>query len=299
MTRTTKTVVAVVCVLGLAWLGRESALTLRNSGRESVPAGTAPEEKFLPKAKPFSPPVAEKKPAGLSPEKRERLAQIRRDYEEMRAKMSQEYGAAGEKFPGGLNAFLRQLALLEREMHADFAKTLTPQELEDYEMAESNTGKILERRFAGLLVTDEQRRAVYRAQREFDDQFALVFDVSPGALLERMKVQQVARAKIRAALGDDTYAAWLKDEDPAYAAMRNFAAQKNLPATASNELWQIKDEWTQRKLEIASQPGLTPEQRANMQAALAEQTRTRVLALAGSDAFQAGNEPFAWLPPGT
>jgi hypothetical protein len=98
--------------------------------------------------------------------------------------MSADYTAAGANFPGGMNAFLRQLALLEREMHGDFAAALTPRELEDYEMRESTTGQSVQRRLAGVAVTEEQRREVFRLQREFDDRFALVFDVTPPALLE-------------------------------------------------------------------------------------------------------------------
>ena len=142
----------------------------------------------------------------LSPDKWERIAKIRRDYDEIRVKMSADYSAVGDKFPGGLSAFLKQLALLEREMHADFARDLTPRELEDYELHESTTGQTLQRRLAGVATTDEQQRAVYRLQREFDDRFALVFDLSPPALWERMKVQDVLRQKIRSVLSDAAFA---------------------------------------------------------------------------------------------
>jgi hypothetical protein len=212
----------------------------------------------------------------LSADKLERLAKIRRDYDEIRMKMSAEFAAAGDKYPGGLNAFLKQLALLEREMHADFAAALTPGELEDYEMAESTTGKALAGRFGAVATSEEQRRTLFRWQKEFDDRFALVFDVTPGALVERVKVQQAMREKVRAMLGDEDYAKWLQAEDATYAGMRTLALQQGLSTKAVSELWRAKDEWTQRKLEIAAQPGLTPEQRAAMHASLAQQTRARV-----------------------
>ncbi len=233
----------------------------------------------------------------LSPDKLERIAKIRRDYDEIRAKMSADYTAAGDKFPGGLSAFLKQLALLEREMHTDFALALTPRELEDYEMYQSTTGQAMQRRLAGVAVTDEQQRAVYRVQREFDDRFALVFDLSPPALWERMKAQDVARQKIRSVLSDEAFASWLNAEDPSFGAMRGLAAQKGLPAAAGNELWRIKSEWTLRKLEIAAQVGLSPEQRVAMHGALAGQTRARVAVLVGADALAPGIEALVWLPP--
>jgi hypothetical protein len=165
-------------------------------------------------------------------------------------------------------------------------------------MHESTTGQSLQRRLAGVAVTEEQRREVFRLQREFDDRFALVFDVTPPALLERWKVQVELREKIRARLGDEAYAAWLKPEDGTYAAMRSLARQQGLPETSLTELWRIKNDWTQRKLEIAAQAGLAAEQRTAMHAALAEQTRSRVAALVGTDAMAPGSEALAWLPPG-
>lgn len=237
-------------------------------------------------------------PAGLSAGKAARVAKIQRDYEEIRTKTSADYRAAGESFPGGINAFLRQLALLELEMRRDLAAALTPEQLEDYLMKGSTTGQALQRRLEGVDVTDEQRRLVFRAQQEFDDRFSLIFDIAPAALRERTKAQFETREKIRATLGDEAYAAWLRTEDPSYAALRALAAERGLASTAVSELWQIKDDWTLRKLEIAAQPELTADQRTQMQAALASQIRARVAGLVGEEAMQPGSEALGWLPTG-
>jgi hypothetical protein len=268
------------------------------ANESAPPVGGAVEvaPKFLPGAKTFAVPAAGAAGGGLTMEKAARVEKIRRDYEEVRIKLSADYRAAGEKFPGGLNAFLRQLALLEREMHADFAAVLTPRELEDYELRESPTGQALQRRLVEVAVDDEQRREVFRRQREFDDRFALVFDVTPAALLERCQVQLIMREKIRATLGDEGYAAWLRAEDPSYAAMRELALHEGRPAAAVGALWQIKDEWTLQKLEIGAQAGLTTEQRAAMLTALGEQTRSRVTALIGPHAMVPGSAALGWLP---
>jgi hypothetical protein len=234
----------------------------------------------------------------LAPEKRAQVEKIRRDYEDIRAKASADYTAAGATFPGGVNAFLRQLALLELEMRADLAKALTPRELENYLMDESTTGQTLRRRLEGTAATEEQRRAVFRVQQEFDDRFSLVFDVSPPALLERAKVRQAAREMVRATLGDEIYAAWEQADDGSYMAMRVLVRQRGLPAAAVGQVWALKDDWLLRKLEIAAQPGLTVEQRTAMQGALNDQTRARVTALLGEEAFSPGSEAFGWLPDG-
>lgn len=291
--------IIVIAIIAFRWRAAPSPVGLPDHGRGA--RGVAPRTGPGPGEVPGggAPDVSAAAPAAavpLSPEKWERIAKIRRDYDEIRVKMSADYAAVGDKFPGGLSAFLKQLALLEREMHADLARDLTPRELEDYELHQSTTGQTLQRRLAGVGVTDEQQRAVYRLQREFDDRFSLVFDLSPSALWERMNVQDVLRQKIRSELSDPAYAAWLNAEDPSFGAMRGFAAEKGLPPAAGDELWRIKNDWTLRKLEIAAQQGLSPEQRKAMQAAWVGQIRSRVAVLVGADALAPGVEALAWLP---
>ena len=290
--------IGVVIFGVVAWMAMRVGKDFGGANESAPPVGgpIAATPKFLPKAKTFAAPAAGEAGGGLTAEKTARVEKIRRDYEEVRIKLSADYRAAGEKFPGGLNAFMRQLALLEREMHADFGAVLTPEELEDYELRESTTGQALQRRLGDSAVADEQRRAVFRLQREFDDRFALVFDVSPAALAERTRLQQVVREKVRALVGDAVFATWLSAEDPSYAAMRTMAAQQGLPATTVEELWRIKNEFILGRLEIAAQAGLTAPQRAAMQTALADQTRSRVSVLVRPEALEPGNEALGWLP---
>ena len=77
---------------------------------------------------------------------------------------------------------------------------------------------------------------------------------------------------------------------------RTMAAQEGLPGTTVEELWRIKNEFILGRLEIAAQAGLTAPQRAAMQTALADQTRSRVSVLVRPEALQPGNEALAWLP---
>lgn len=230
-------------------------------------------------------------------EKNGRVEKIRRDYEEMRAKVSADYAAAGVAFPGGLNGFLRQLALLEREMRADIAQVLTVAELEDYEMRETTTGKNLAQRLAGLSLAEDTKREVFRLMREFDDRFSLVFDVSPPALLERTRVQQAMWANVRARIGDEAFGQFVRPDDASWTEMRAEAARLGWPAKVSDELWRIKTELVLRRLEIGAQPGLTPEQRAVMRAAHGAQTRSRVIALTGPEVLVPGSAAFGWVPP--
>jgi hypothetical protein len=240
-------------------------------------------------------------PIGAAPlteaEKAARIEKIKSDYAEIHAKAVQDYGEAGANFPGGMSAFIRQLALLVREERADFAAVLTPQELEELELHETAAGKLVERLLGTTSATDEQRRAVFRAQREFDDRFALSFEKTPEALLEREAARQQTQEKIRAVLGDDLFAAWLAGEGADYAGFVAFIAQQNLPPSAALELWQAKNEFSLQRLELAAARDLSADQRAAAQKALLQKSELRVTGIIGPAGLQAARgDALHWLP---
>lgn len=225
------------------------------------------------------------------------IARIKRDYEEIRTKASAEYTAAGPTFPGGLNAFLRQLALLEREKRRDFAAILSPRELEELEVRETTAGQLVQRMLADTSATEEQRRAVFHLQQDFDDRYSLTFDTSPAALLERERTRVETQEKIRTELGDQLFPAWLRAEGTEFAYMASFVTQQGLPSSAALELWRTKNDFTLRRLEITAQSNLTLEQSRIAHAEVARQTQARVMSILGPGAMQAaGHEVLGWLP---
>lgn len=236
--------------------------------------------------------------AGLSTaEKNARVEKINRDYDEITAKISADYSAAGDKFPGGLNAFLRQLALLAREKHADLAAFLTARELEDVELRDTPAGQAVQRQLGDTAATDEQRRATFRLQKEFEDKFALTFDLSPAALLAREGDRMATQAKIRGVLGDELFGAWLRGEGGEYATAVTFAQTEGLAASVPMDLWRVKNDFVQARLELRARTDLTPAQRREAETTLVNQATTRVTGLIGSNGIaKAGTDILGWLP---
>lgn len=142
-------------------------------------------------------------------EKAARVAKIQRDYDDVRLDLMRSYGREGETFPGGSDALLRQFALLEREKHVDLARILPLPELEDLEFRDTRAGLLVQRRLAGSPVSDEQRRAVFRLQRNFDLQCGYPTDATPASFAERDRARRATEEEIRAVLGDTLFAAWL------------------------------------------------------------------------------------------
>ncbi|MDP3070662.1 MAG: hypothetical protein Q8N18_10250 [Opitutaceae bacterium] len=141
-------------------------------------------------------------------EKSARVDAIRRDYEELRRRVAGELAATEAATVADAKVLLRQLALLENELHADLARVLDAAELEEFELRESTTGVRVTQRLAGTGASEAQRRAVFRAQRAFDLKYAFALELGVEALAERERARRETEARIRAVLGEAGFAAW-------------------------------------------------------------------------------------------
>ncbi len=297
------TVVAAVALgallLGLAWWRTHSGRPVPPAGAGAgavapVPAGGNPGSPGAPRLLPVRAPRAD---ALSAAEKIAWAEQIKRDYDEIRKKVSADYTAAGTNFPGGLQAFLRQLALLEKEKHVDLAALLDPKELEDLEMRETTSGQLVQRLLGETAASEEQRRRVFRLQYEFDDRFALTFDISPPALLEREAARQALQEKICEVMGNDFFVSWLKGEGETFTQLTAFTEKQGLPAGAALDVWRAKNEFTLRRLELSARRDLTNEQLRAAQTQVRVNTEARLMAILGPGALTvAYHEVLGWLP---
>ena len=178
----------------------------------TVEARAATRPEFEPK-----PSMSAVRPKALTAaEKAARVEKIRADYDAIRKGVADELAAvsaasaAGPGPFGETRVFLRRLVLLQREERNDLAQVLDARELEDFELRESPAGQLVAARLGATTATEEQRRAVFRIEREFDERYGFVFDVAKEALAERREVRTEIDARIRAVLGDELFRVWME-----------------------------------------------------------------------------------------
>ena len=136
-------VVGLAALLAVAIAGRESTRETKVKALASAVIGeTKPMEERT-----AQPAIAAVRPMALPvSEKAVRVEKIRADYDTIRKGVADELAAASAAGPGpygDTRVFLRRLALLEREQHADLAQVLEARELEDFELRESSTGQLV------------------------------------------------------------------------------------------------------------------------------------------------------------
>lgn len=127
--------------------------------------------------------------------------------------------------------------------------------------------------------TVEQRRAVFRIQREFDEGAGLNFERTPTALLERETALQNTEEKIWDVLGDAGFAAWLLGRNDGSEPFRGDLAK-------AVELWRIKTDFKLQELKIRADAGMPDEQKQIQRTSLVLHTEARLAAVVGREALE-------------
>jgi len=198
-----------------------------------------------------------------------------------------------------------KLAYLEKQKREDLAALLTPDELLAYDMRNSNTTQSLRYQLAGLDPTEEEFTKIYAVRKAHDEKYApqnatgtnSIFITPPGSASARKEFED----QIKAALGDDRYAAYQRSTDPDYRIFASLARRLDLPPERAAEAYDLKAALQQKINDFKPQPGTPPnEQRAAYLATItreAEAGFTQLLGSKGFEAFKENSSFFRRLTP--
>lgn len=178
----------------------------------------------------------------LPAEKLDAVGRIHSDYGDLTSQIFAESG--GMMLPEDRE----NLALLEQEKRKDLAALLTPAELEQYDLYSSTTANTLRRNLATFNPSEQEFRAVFALQKEFDDTYRTQF----GGMLDE-KTQQDRRTaeaklneKLRATLGDQRFEEYQRAQDNGYRVAARIAERYKLPAENAVAVYNIQKEAQQK-----------------------------------------------------
>lgn len=216
----------------------------------------------------------------LPRDKIELLQRIDEDYNELRNEVNQ--AARGIMLPEDRE----KLALLEKEKRVDLAQVLSPAELEDYLMRTSTTANQLRRALGTLNASESEFRAIYAAQSAFDEKYS--FQNTGGAFTpdmarERTEAQKQVYDQIKAALGEQRYAEYLRASDREFQQLNRIVQQASLPETAAIQTYNLRDNISKESNRIYTDNALNLEQKRAALKSLAESARVQINATLGPE----------------
>lgn len=175
-------------------------------------------------------------------------------------------------------------ALLEAEKRADLAAVLTPEELEQHELRNSDLAHNLRARLVAFEATEQEYRTIFRLEQAVADTLQPRFGIwDAEGNARREEAEKKLAAQIKEALGDERYAVYARATHQEYRQLNALAQRENLPATSINQAFAMRDTVALESSRILDDVSLDAARKREALKALAQNTRSQVTALLGAN----------------
>jgi len=197
---------------------------------------------------------------------------VNRDYGELRSEVRDSM--QGITLPEDRE----RLELIEKEQRADLEQILSPEELEAYDLRSSSTARELRNQLANFNPTEEEYRALFRAQQDFLRQYGS----TPLTSTETSRLREV---QIQAALGPERFAEYVVTTSGSYREMRDLMTELKLPTATIGQVIMLQRDYAGRADSVRSDSALTTDQRNAQLASLAEEAKAKLGEVFGKNGF--------------
>lgn len=179
--------------------------------------------------------------------------------------------------------FAEKIDAVNREGHAEIAKLLTPDELLEYDLRNSQTSARLRMSLTGLNPTEAEYRALFPLYQAYDAQFPPIYSsIKPEVMAARTAAQQQMQEQIKALLPPDRYADYLQASNPQYQQLNQLVARLELPLSAAAQVASVQQEIQSRANALRTDRQLAPADRTAQLAALAAEAQAKITAAIGA-----------------
>ncbi|MES2697744.1 MAG: hypothetical protein V4773_30050 [Verrucomicrobiota bacterium] len=222
---------------------------------------------------------------GLAPEKIARLKKIMSDYTDLEEQL---YVDGRDRNSPETRA---RAELLAKEKRSDIERTLTPEELRDYDYRNSQAASRLRGQFGYFQATEAEFGALYPRMQAILETNGLLGPNRASNSAEARRNYDAATQQIEAALretlGEARYAEMKDANDRSLRLTREFIASTNLPPQAASEVMAVQREFAPKLLAVDRNRDLNDNQRDAQAWALASEARERLVRTLGQENFEA------------
>ncbi|MGH7956956.1 MAG: hypothetical protein ACREH8_08080, partial [Opitutaceae bacterium] len=181
----------------------------------------------------------------------------------------------------------KRIETLQKEQHAALGQILTPQELTEWDLRNSDTSRNVRYQLSAFNPSEAEFRTVFTLQAEFDERFPrLTSAPSPEDQQRRGEAQQQLNEQIKAALGSVRGAEYERANDHSYRQTSQLVARLELPAATTDQVYDIQKD-IREKMATVMRAKPTPAERDQQFAQLAGEAETRMSAILGARGFEA------------
>lgn len=218
----------------------------------------------------------------LPKEKREALRELTQKFSDLEQDVYRKSG--GRMDPEDSKELLK----IRNDRRAELAKVLTPQELLEYEVRNSQTASQMRYDLTAFEPNESEFRRIFKARAEFDNEFGPNYGGTQDA--EQQKQRAEAQRKLDAALklelGDERYAEYKQASDYAYRELARVAARYELPKETAKKVWAVKTAAEEQAGKLRQDQSLSTEQRLAASKAIQAETEKAVTEMLGERGYK-------------
>ncbi len=183
----------------------------------------------------------------------------------------------------------QKLKELRRNQRQELAQILTPEELEQHDLRNSDTAQNLRAGLVGLELSEQEFLNIYRWQKKFDDLAETSADPTDAKLLQ---TEKQVEDQIRKLLGEKRFAEFQLGNDPDYRDLYQLGKGYALPNETVRKVYDLQTQLQQARETLDGNPDLTPEARDQALIELQRQADGAIKGLVGNKAFEVYQKRF-------
>ncbi len=180
-----------------------------------------------------------------------------------------------------------EVARLQLEERNQLSAVLTASQSQEFLLRYSQTARQIRDQMSGFGLGSNQFLNVFQALDPITSQPAYYYSGADADLLnQQQQLQAQGEAALKQALGEEAYAVYKLNQDPAYVASKATAQQIGVPAESVTALYQINHATQAEMDRIRNDPTLSDDDKMEALATTQVQQQRALEKLLGPDAFQ-------------
>jgi hypothetical protein len=225
----------------------------------------------------------------LPENKREAALQYLQDFEE---KAQEMYRNIGPFWDAEARA---EQSKLEADRLAGLAQYLTPAELREYELRNSQMASQLMSEINGLSMSREQYEALFDLRKKYGNSIYNYGDIETKADRDRVtQNQKDMKAEISQTLGTDFEKQYERTTDYSFQQLTRLAQRNEMPADTAGKVFDMKDSYEAGAKTLKDDPSMTPDQRAQALQQLRTEAQDGIKAMLGEKLYQKYVDNGGW-----
>ena len=177
--------------------------------------------------------------------------------------------------------------VLEAAKMAGLALLLTPSELREYELRQSQTASQLSHDLRNLSINRDQYEAIFDIRKKYGDSIYNYGDLEGKEARQKVEDNQKAmKAELAAALGPSLVKEYERSQDYSYQQLVRLAQRNDLPADTAGKVYDYKQAAETSVKQLREDKNLTTEQRQELQQKIRAETEQTLKQTLGEKSYK-------------